>query len=126
MMVKLMSQDMHDHQNEAPADSSEEPTLRRSGREKQPPEYYGLWIRVNVVDQKPKAISYHVSLSSTLVPPSISSLAMSINISFLSSKEECTPPSVVCTHTHHHNYLAVDNEQYIDGCLARLLDKLTS
>ncbi len=37
---------------EALSTNSEEPTLRRSSREKRPPEYYG--IRVNVVDEKPK------------------------------------------------------------------------
>ena len=40
-----------DHQ-EAPPTTPEEPTLRRSSREKRPPEYYG--IRVNIVDEKPK------------------------------------------------------------------------
>ena len=38
-----------DHQ-EAPSTSSEEPTLRRSSREKRPPEYYR--IRPNVVEAK--------------------------------------------------------------------------
>ena len=42
----------NDAQEEAPTDCSEEPTLRRSSREKRLPEYYG--IRVNVADQMPK------------------------------------------------------------------------
>ena len=42
----------NDGQEEAPTDGSEEPTLRRSTREKQPPEYYGM--RVNVADHNPK------------------------------------------------------------------------
>ena len=54
---EMFSEDTEDKQEETPTDSIARPTLRRSGRERRPPDYYGVEANtVNMLQNEPACI----------------------------------------------------------------------
>ena len=54
---EMFSKDTEDKQEETPTDSIARPTLRRSGRERRPPDYYGVEANtVNMLQNEPACI----------------------------------------------------------------------
>ena len=54
---EISSEDTEDKQENTPTDSIAGPTLRRSGRERRPPDYYGVEVKtVNMLQNEPACI----------------------------------------------------------------------